>query len=153
MLFGPAYKGITLAASCAIAFYESKQRDIPYAYNRKEAKDHGEGGILVGAPLKGNVVIIDDVITAGTAIHESMALFKNNKEATCTGVIVALDRQECGKEKNTSAITAIESQYDLQVANIICLDDIIHYLKDNTTYQPHLPNIIAYRERYGICNK
>ena len=147
VLFGPAYKGITLAASCAIALAEKHNRSVPYCFNRKEAKDHGEGGQLIGEPLAGKVLIIDDVITAGTAIRESMA-FIESTGATAAGVAIALNRQERGQGKR-SAIQEVEDTYCIPVI-IISLGHLITYINENSAYSPYLPAIQAYREQYGI---
>ena len=147
MLFGPAYKGIPLASSCCIALADEHQRDIPYSFNRKEAKDHGEGGMIVGAPLKGKVMIIDDVISAGTSVRESINLIKA-AAAIPAGVVIALNRQEQGKG-TLSAIQEIEQQYQLPVASIIKLEDLIAFLHDSVTFADYFPKIQAYRAQYG----
>ncbi|HEJ9487955.1 orotate phosphoribosyltransferase [Proteus sp. GOKU] len=148
VLFGPAYKGIPIATTTAVALVEHHDIDIPYCFNRKEAKDHGEGGTLVGSPLKGNVVIVDDVITAGTAIRESMEIIKQH-DATLSAVLLSLDRQEKGREE-LSAIQELKRDYQCQVYSIITLDDLISYLSENETLSEHLPAVKAYRERYGV---
>ncbi|MBI1423554.1 MAG: orotate phosphoribosyltransferase [Gammaproteobacteria bacterium] len=148
VLFGPAYKGITLAASCAIALAEKHNRSVPYCFNRKEAKDHGEGGNLIGAPLAGKVLIIDDVITAGTAIRESMAIIEA-AGAKAAGVAIALNRQERGQGAR-SAIQEVEDTYQIPVISIIGLEHLIAYISENSTYSPYLPAIQAYRTQYGI---
>ncbi|WP_109419614.1 orotate phosphoribosyltransferase [Proteus terrae] len=148
VLFGPAYKGIPIATTTAVALVEHHDIDIPYCFNRKEAKDHGEGGTLVGSPLKGNVVIVDDVITAGTAIRESMEIIKQH-DATLSAVLLSLDRQEKGLEE-LSAIQELKRDYQCQVYSIITLDDLISYLSENETLSEHLPAVKAYRERYGV---
>lgn len=148
VLFGPAYKGIPIATTTAVALVEHHDIDIPYCFNRKEAKDHGEGGTLVGSPLKGNVVIVDDVITAGTAIRESMEIIKQH-DATLSAVLLSLDRQEKGREE-LSAIQELKRDYQCQVYSIITLDDLISYLSENETLSEHLPAVTAYRERYGV---
>jgi orotate phosphoribosyltransferase len=126
VLLGPAYKGIPLAASVAVALAEHHGRDVPYAYNRKEAKDHGEGGILVGAALEGRVLVIDDVITAGTAVREVLELIAG-AGAQCAGVAIGLDRQERGRAE-LSAIAELQRDFDLQVISIVSLSDLIDYL-------------------------
>jgi orotate phosphoribosyltransferase len=146
LLFGPAYKGIPLAAITAGALYRNHGRDLPYAFNRKEAKDHGEGGNTVGAEIAGRVMIIDDVITAGTAIRESIALIEA-LGARVTAVTIALDRQEKGQGE-TSAIQELEQQ-GLQVVSIIRLDHILEYLATSGAAGER-EAIEAYRERYGI---
>ncbi|MBQ0213204.1 orotate phosphoribosyltransferase [Proteus vulgaris] len=148
VLFGPAYKGIPIATTTAVALVEHHDIDIPYCFNRKEAKDHGEGGTLVGSPLKGNVVIVDDVITAGTAIRESMEIIKQH-DATLSAVLLSLDRQEKGREE-LSAIQELKRDYQCQVYSIITLDDLINYLSESETLSEHLPAVKAYRERYGV---
>ncbi|EPQ4128057.1 orotate phosphoribosyltransferase [Proteus mirabilis] len=148
VLFGPAYKGIPIATTTAVALVEHHDMDVPYCFNRKEAKDHGEGGTLVGSPLTGNVVIVDDVITAGTAIRESMEIIKQH-DATLSGVLLSLDRQEKGRG-SLSAIQELEHDYQCQVYSIITLDDLISYLTESETLSAHLPAVKAYRERYGI---
>ena len=148
VLFGPAYKGIPIATTTAVALVEHHDMDVPYCFNRKEAKDHGEGGTLVGSPLTGNVVIVDDVITAGTAIRESMEIIKQH-DATLSGVLLSLDIQEKGRG-SLSAIQELERDYQCQVYSIITLDDLISYLTESETLSAHLPAVKAYRERYGI---
>ncbi|WP_049208365.1 orotate phosphoribosyltransferase [Proteus mirabilis] len=148
VLFGPVYKGIPIATTTAVALVEHHDMDVPYCFNRKEAKDHGEGGTLVGSPLTGNVVIVDDVITAGTAIRESMEIIKQH-DATLSGVLLSLDRQEKGRG-SLSAIQELERDYQCQVYSIITLDDLISYLTESETLSAHLPAVKAYRERYGI---
>ena len=146
VLFGPAYKGIPLAATTAVALAEHHQRDMPWCFNRKEAKDHGEGGSLVGSPLTGRVLIIDDVITAGTAIREVMTIIEQAR-AKAAGVIVALDRQEKGKGE-LSAIQEVERDFGIPVISIVKLEQIIAYLEE--TGSEHLDAIRAYRAQYGI---
>jgi len=147
LLFGPAYKGIPLAAITASALYQHHARDIPYAFDRKEVKDHGEGGRTVGSPIQGRVMIIDDVITAGTAIRQSMQLIES-LGARVSAVTIALDRQEKGQGE-LSAIQELE-QLGMQVIPIIRLDDIIQYLT-NSDQTSQLQAVAAYREQYG-CN-
>ncbi len=149
VLFGPAYKGIPLASSCAISLSTKHNMNVPYSFNRKEAKTHGEGGNIVGAPLEGKVLIIDDVITAGTAIREAMDII-SNAGAQAAGVLIALDRQEKGKAE-LSAIQEVEQQYNIPVVNIIKLSDLIEYIKDKTEFKEYLPKVEAYREQYGIA--
>jgi len=148
MLFGPAYKGIPLVAAVAVALAEHHGRDLPWAFNRKEAKDHGEGGWLVGAPLAGRVLVIDDVITAGTAIREVAALFERT-EATMAGVMVALDRQERG-QSNLSAIQEVERVLGVPVQSIVGLTDIIQYLGSQSSQDKQLARMQEYRSQYGI---
>ena len=151
LLFGPAYKGIPLVSTTAVALYQDHQWNTPYAFNRKEAKDHGEGGNLVGTPLDGRrVMIVDDVITAGTAIRESIQLIQQAKGASLVGVIVALDRQERGRESSLSAIQELVQQYGVPVISIITLTDILTYLESRSDeYAVHLENLRAYRAEFG----
>ena len=148
MLFGPAYKGIVLAAITAAALAERHHRDLPFAYNRKEAKNHGEGGLLVGAPLKGRVLIVDDVITAGTAIRESLALIQA-AGATAAGVLVALDREERGSGE-LSATQQLTAEYGIPVFAIARLTDLLAYAADKPELSDHRQQLTAYRERYGV---
>lgn len=147
VLFGPAYKGIPLASAASIALNDSFNRNVPYSFNRKEAKDHGEGGSIVGHPLEGDILIIDDVITAGTAIHEAQEIIQSSG-ATAKGVIVALDRQEKGKGE-LSAIQEVEKVFGIRVLSIISLTHIIDYLKSNNDSKI-LTQIESYRSQYGI---
>jgi len=147
VLFGPAYKGIPLAAATAIALNDSFNRSVPYSFNRKEAKDHGEGGNIVGHPLEGDILIIDDVITAGTAIREAQDIITANG-ANTKGVIVALDRQEKGKGE-LSAIQEVEQNFGIAVVSIINLSHIVDYLKANND-KNIISRIESYRSQYGI---
>ncbi len=147
VLYGPAYKGIPLAAVTAAALYDHYQIDIPYAFNRKEAKSHGEGGSIVGHALEGQILIIDDVITAGTAIRESMDIIEA-EGAKPAGVVIALDRQEKGKG-DKSAIQEVEQDYGIPVASIAKLENVIGFLEQQGDAD-HLANIRAYRDQYGI---
>jgi orotate phosphoribosyltransferase len=147
VLYGPAYKGIPLAAVTAAALYDHHQIDIPYAFNRKEAKSHGEGGSIVGHALEGQILIIDDVITAGTAIRESMDIIEA-EGAKPAGVVIALDRQEKGKG-DKSAIQEVEQDYGIPVASIAKLEKVIGFLEQQGDAD-HLANIRAYRDQYGI---
>jgi orotate phosphoribosyltransferase len=149
VLFGPAYKGIPLSATTAMALSQEYDRDTPYTYNRKEKKAHGEGGTLVGAPLLGKVLIIDDVITAGTAIREVMALLEEHQGADSAGVIIALDRQEKGKGE-LSAIQEVERDYGIPVISIVTLEQVMQYVAEKEEFKQHFTAIKAYRERYGI---
>lgn len=157
VLFGPAYKGITLAATTAVALADHHGRDLPFAFNRKEAKDHGEGGSIVGAELAGRILIIDDVITAGTAIGEVMELIEA-AGAQAAGVVIALDRQECGRadtgEARTSAIQEVEARYSMPVISIVTLDQVLEYLEQyaDEELQGYTPAIREYRTRYGIAH-
>ncbi|MFC0267125.1 orotate phosphoribosyltransferase [Kushneria aurantia] len=149
MLFGPAYKGIPLACASAMALADHHDRSLPWAFNRKEAKDHGEGGNLVGAPLKGRVLIVDDVITAGTAIGESMALIEA-AGAEAAGVVVALDRQERG-QSDISAIEDVKRRYGIPVVPIVTMAHVLEYLEAHAGAElaPHAEAIRDYRARYG----
>jgi orotate phosphoribosyltransferase len=148
VLFGPAYKGIPLAATSAVALAEHHQRDMPWCFNRKEAKDHGEGGTLVGAPLAGKVLIIDDVITAGTAIREVMQIIQG-QGAQAAGVLIALNRQERGKGE-LSAIQEVERDYGMPVVSIVSLEQVLEYLAEDAELKQYLPAVEAYRAEYGI---
>lgn len=147
MLFGPAYKGITLAASIAIALAR-QGRNVPYAYNRKEAKDHGEGGTIVGAPLAGKVLIVDDVISAGTSVRESVELIRAAGATPCA-VSIALDRQERG-QGTLSAVQEVQQQYGIPVIHIAGLADLIRYLEDAPQLAEFKPTIEHYRAAYGV---
>lgn len=148
MLFGPAYKGIPLVSATAIALADHHGRDLPWCFNRKETKHYGEGGNVIGAPLAGRVLIIDDVITAGTAIHDAMALLTAN-HAQAAGVVIALDRQERGQGK-LSAIQEVEQHYGISVVSIVKLDDLIAYLTNKAEHSHALAAVHAYRQRYGL---
>ncbi|BBB31504.1 orotate phosphoribosyltransferase [Neptunomonas japonica] len=149
VLFGPAYKGIPLAAAAAIALSNDYERDTPYVFNRKEAKSHGEGGSLVGAALEGRIMIIDDVITAGTAIREVMDIINNADNATPAAVMIALNRMEKGKGE-LSAIQEVERDYNMQVISIVSLEDVVEYLQEVGGYESSVVAIQAYRTEYGI---
>lgn len=148
LLFGPAYKGIPIASATAVALADKHQRDVPYCFNRKEAKTHGEGGNLVGSPLVGNVMLVDDVITAGTAIRQSMEIIQQ-ADAKLSGVLVALDRQERGQSE-LSAIQEVERDFETHVVAIITLQDLIDYLKTQPNHADALTAIEDYQQRYGI---
>ncbi|QLC73258.1 orotate phosphoribosyltransferase [Pseudomonas sp. LPB0260] len=148
VLFGPAYKGIPLAATTAVALAEHHQRDLPWCFNRKEAKDHGEGGTLVGAPLAGKVLIIDDVITAGTAIREVMQIIRA-QGAEAAGVLIALNRQERGQGQ-LSAIQEVERDFGMPVVSIVSLQQVLEYLAGDAQLKQYLPAVEAYRAEYGI---
>lgn len=148
LLFGPAYKGIPIATTTAVALSDSYDLDLPYCFNRKEAKTHGEGGSLVGAELQGKVMLVDDVITAGTAIRESMDIIQAH-HAELAGVLIALDRQEKGKAE-LSAIQEVERDYAAKVISIVQLSDLVTYLEAKPEMQKHLDSVKAYREQYGI---
>ncbi|HFR4115488.1 TPA: orotate phosphoribosyltransferase [Yersinia enterocolitica] len=148
LLFGPAYKGIPIATTTAVALAEHHDCDVPYCFNRKEAKDHGEGGSLVGSPLQGRVMLVDDVITAGTAIRESMEII-NAQGATLAGVMISLDRQERGRGE-ISAIQEVERDYHCKVIAIVTLNDVISYLEEKPEMADHLAAVRHYREQYGV---
>ncbi|MFA5493550.1 MAG: orotate phosphoribosyltransferase [Porticoccaceae bacterium] len=148
MLFGPAYKGIPLVAATAIALADHHGRNVPYCFNRKEAKDHGEGGSLVGAPLRGRALIIDDVITAGTAIREVMTIIEQ-AGARAAGVVIGLDRRERGRE-SLSAIQEVERDYAIPVTSIITIDHVIGYLENQGGQGDTVAAIRDYRSRYGV---
>jgi len=148
LIFGPAYKGIPIATTTAVALADHHDIDIPYCFNRKEAKTHGEGGSLVGSELKGKVMLVDDVITAGTAIRESMEIIKAHG-AELSGVLIALDRQEKGQGE-LSAIQEVERDFETQVISIVTLGDLITYLETKPEMAISLTTIKKYREDYGI---
>ena len=149
VLFGPAYTGIPIVAATSIAYSRKYGSEAPWVFNRKEAKDHGEGGNLVGSPLTGNIVLLDDVITAGTAIRESMQIISAQENATLAGVLIALDRQEKGKT-DLSAIQEVERDYNTKVFSIITLADLITYIAQNDNLKVHLSSVEEYRNTYGI---
>ncbi|EMK6989743.1 orotate phosphoribosyltransferase [Vibrio sp. 2026] len=148
VLFGPAYKGIPIATTTAVALADHHDIDTPYCFNRKEAKDHGEGGNLVGSALEGRIMLVDDVITAGTAIRESMEIIQANG-ADLAGVLVAIDRQEKGKGE-LSAIQEVERDFGCAIISIISLTDLVTFLEEKGTDQEHLEAVKAYRAEYGI---
>jgi len=148
MLFGPAYKGIPLVTLSASALAEHWDVDVPYAFNRKEAKAHGEGGSIVGAPLSGKVLIVDDVVTAGTAVRDAVDIIKA-AGAEVAGLVISLDRQEVGQGKN-SAIQEIEQTQGFSVVSILQLDDLIDMLEDSTEYGEFLTPVLEYRKKYGV---
>ena len=150
MLFGPAYKGIPLASAVAIALHLEHQRNLPYCFNRKEEKDHGEGGLTLGAPLAGQVLIIDDVISAGTSVNLSVDII-HTAGATARGVAIALDRQEVGQGEY-SAVQEVQQRHGLKVINIIDLSDLVKYLQQQPGMSDDLHRIRAYRSRYGVNN-
>ncbi|RNE92281.1 MULTISPECIES: orotate phosphoribosyltransferase [unclassified Marichromatium] len=147
VLYGPAYKGIPLAATTAIALATKHDRDQPYAFNRKEAKDHGEGGIIVGSPLRGRVLIIDDVITAGTSVRESVEIIRA-AGAEPAGVVIALDRQERGRDVR-SAVQEVEETYAMPVYSVVTLDDLIAFLGERPEADAMAAAVRDYRARYG----
>lgn len=152
IVFGPAYKGIPIASATVVALADQHDRNVPWCFNRKEAKEHGEGGSLVGAPLQGQVLIIDDVITAGTAIREVMTII-DHSPATLGGVVVALDRQERGRGE-FSAIQEVERDYKVPVVSIIKLEHLVEYLtekmSENQQFVDALVAIERYRDQYGV---
>jgi orotate phosphoribosyltransferase len=147
MLFGPAYKGIPLATALGLALAR-RGRDVPVAFNRKEAKDHGEGGTLIGAPLAGRVLIVDDVITAGTAIREALAIIRG-AGATPAGVVIALDRQGRGQAGARSAVQEVQAEFGLPVVAVAGLDDLLAFADERPDLAAHKPALLAYRARYG----
>jgi len=147
-LFGPAYKGIPLASTTAVALALHHAVDIPYAFNRKEAKAHGEGGVIVGAPLKGHVAIVDDVITAGTAIRESVQLI-SEQGAVAAGVIIGLDRCERGQGA-LSAVQEVQEEFGLRVISVINLHDVIEWLAAQGDRRQYLDAMLKYRDNYGV---
>ncbi|MGI3065442.1 orotate phosphoribosyltransferase [Vibrio diabolicus] len=148
VLFGPAYKGIPIATTTAVALADHHDVDTPYCFNRKEAKDHGEGGNLVGSALEGRIMLVDDVITAGTAIRESMEIIRANG-ADLAGVLVAIDRQEKGKGE-LSAIQEVERDFGCAIISIVSLTDLVTFLEEKGTDKEHLEAVKAYRAEYGI---
>lgn len=150
MLFGPAYKGIPLVSLAAAALAEHQNIDVPFAFNRKEVKDHGEGGQIVGAPISGRVLILDDVITAGTAIREAIDIIRTSG-GTPAGIIIALDRQERGEE-TLSAVQEVEEQFGLPVTSIIKLEELIEHLESSEEYSEYLPSVEAYGRQYGTVD-
>ena len=146
MIFGPAYKGIPLVSSIVIALMEHNV-NIPYCFNRKEIKDHGEGGIIIGAPIYGKVLIIDDVISAGTSINEAVSIINNNNGNAC-GIIVAIDRQEKGLS-DMSATQDVSNKFNIPILSIITLDNIIEYLTNQNNFKNELKFIKEYRKEYG----
>lgn len=148
MLFGPAYKGIPIAAATAVSISERINADIPYAYNRKEAKDHGEGGKTVGAPLCGQVVIIDDVVTAGTSVYESSEII-SSAGAKLAAIVTVLDRQEKADGHAWSTRQILQQKLKIPVLSLIKLNDLVQYMNSRQSMQSHLEAITAYREKYG----
>ena len=150
ILFGPAYKGIPLATTTAVALAERHGRNTPWCFNRKEVKDHGEGGNIVGAPLRGQAIIIDDVITAGTAVREVMEIM-DKSDAKPAGVLIALDRQERGEGK-LSAIQEVERDFGIPVISIVKLEQLLEYTLQDDSIKQYAPAISAYRDKYGITS-
>ena len=150
MIFGPAYKGIPLAALSAAALAEHEDQDVPFSYNRKEAKAHGEGGSIVGAPLRGRVLIVDDVITAGTAVREAYQLI-SAAGAEVAGLAISLDRQERGQGA-LSAVQELRQSLGIEVSSIIQLNDLIDILEDSAEYAEFLEPVVEYRRKYGVIS-
>lgn len=148
IVFGPAYKGIPIGTSVSVALFNRYGIDKPVCFNRKEVKDHGEGGNLIGSPLQGKILLVDDVITAGTAIRESMELISANK-AELAAVLIALNRKERGKGE-LSAIQEVERDYQCQVLSIIDLDDLMQFIEQDPRYSSYLPEMYAYRAEFGV---
>ena len=148
MLFGPAYKGIPLATLAAASLAEQHDIDVPYSYNRKEAKAHGEGGSVVGAPLRGKVLIVDDVITAGTAVREAYKII-SAAGADVGGLVISLDRQERGQGA-FSAVQELKSSLGIPVISIIQLDDLVEILEESSEYEEFVDPVVSYREQYGV---
>jgi len=148
MLFGPAYKGIPLATLAAAALAEHHDEDVPYAFNRKEEKSHGEGGSIVGAPLDGRVLIVDDVITAGTAVREAQRIIRS-AGADVAGLVISLDRQEVGRDSR-SAVQELEQSLRIPVISIVQLEDLIDMLEESDEYAEYLAPVLSYRKKYGI---
>jgi len=149
MLFGPAYKGIPLVVLSAAALASHFDEDYPFAFNRKEAKDHGEGGSIIGAPLAGRVLIVDDVITAGTAVREVLDIVRA-AGANPAGVLVALDREEVAPKARISAVQQLEGELQVPIRSIVTLTDLIDHLEEDKEYEQYLPAVRAYRNRYGV---
>ncbi len=150
MLFGPAYKGIPLATLAAASLAEQHDIDVPYAFNRKEAKAHGEGGSIVGAPLAGGVLIVDDVITAGTAVREAYQVI-SAAGAEVAGLVISLDRQERGQGA-FSAVQELKQSLDIPVVSIVQLDDLINILEESSEYEEFLDPVLNYRKQYGVIS-
>ena len=148
VVFGPAYKGIPIGTSVSVALFNRYGIDKPVCFNRKEVKDHGEGGTLIGSPLQGKILLVDDVITAGTAIRQSMELISAN-QAELAAVLIALNRKERGKGE-LSAIQEVERDYQCQVLSIIDLDDLMQFIEQDPRYSSHLPEMRAYRAEFGV---
>ena len=148
VVFGPAYKGIPIGTSVSVALFNRYGIDKPVCFNRKEVKDHGEGGNLIGSPLQGKILLVDDVITAGTAIRESMELISTN-QAELAAVLIALNRKERGKGE-LSAIQEVERDYQCQVLSIIDLDDLMQFIEQDPRYSSYLPEMYAYRAEFGV---
>jgi orotate phosphoribosyltransferase len=150
MLFGPAYKGIPLVSLASAALAEHHDIDVPFAFNRKEAKGHGEGGSIVGAPLAGRVLIVDDVITAGTAVREACQVI-SGAGATVAGLVISLDRQEVAKDSK-SAVQELEQSLRIPIISLVMLEDLIDLLEEDKEYKEHLQPVLAYRKKYGVSS-
>ena len=151
MLFGPAYKGIPLVTAVAMALARDHGLNYPYAFNRKEAKKYGDGGEIVGAPLSGNVLIIDDVITAGTAIHEAAEIISQlDSNAKANGVVIAFDRQEVGQEGTLSAVLQVEHDLQLTVTSVATVSELMEFVKSKNMYAEHIPDLKNYLNKYQI---
>jgi orotate phosphoribosyltransferase len=150
MLFGPAYKGIPLVVLASAALAEHHDMDYPFSFNRKESKDHGEGGTTIGAPIEGRVLILDDVITAGTAIREVISIIRD-AGATPAGVLVALDREEIGTRARIPATVQMEEEIGIPIRSIVTLTDLVEHLEESRDYENELPRVKAYRNRYGVA--
>ena len=148
VLFGPAYKGIPLVALTAAALAEHHGLNYPFAYNRKELKDHGEGGRAVGAPLSGRVLIVDDVVTAGTATREAVGIIRAAGAAPA-GILVAIDREEVGTNASLTSVRQIETELGIPVGSIVSFTDLVEHMESNSTYAERVPAMRAYRDRYG----
>ena len=148
LLFGPAYKGIPLVTATSLMLFEKFNKNLPYCFNRKEAKDHGDGGTFVGAELKGNVVMLDDVITAGTTVRETVSLLKDTA-AQLAGIIIAFDRQERGLSSNLSAVQEVVKNFNIPVQSVITLSDVVQYLQPKKEFSSQLKAIEKYRQEYG----
>ncbi len=149
VLYGPAYKGIPLVAATAVQLKQNEGRNVAYAFNRKEAKDHGEGGLIVGAALEGNVVIIDDVITAGTSIRESVEIIEA-AGAKVKAVVIAVDRQEKAGDQSLSAVQSVTQQYGVPVYSVVALDDIVQFASDDPSLQANAQTMKDYQKRYAV---
>ena len=150
LMYGPAYKGIPLVTTTAVSMWRDYEKDVPYCFNRKEAKDHGEGGTIVGAPLAGRVLIVDDVITAGTAIREALAIIRE-AGGTPAGIVIALDRQERVREDaRESAAQAVAAEHGIPVIAVAALDDLLAFAGESAELSAHRDALLAYRARYGV---
>ena len=149
MLFGPAYKGIPLVAAVAMTLSRQHGKNYPYAFNRKEKKQYGDGGQIVGAPLKGEILLIDDVITAGTAIHDAVEIIAQAEtKPKVIGAVIAFDRQEIGEDKSRSAVQQVEQKLNMQVISVATAGELIEYAESNNVYYEHIPALKKYLEQY-----